>query len=206
MAADPTTWTELKAAVKDWTNRDDLDAAIPGFIALAERGFQRGVFTPDRETETVLEAAAEVALPADLWQIRAAYVDADPKVTLEPMSLSELRIAHASAATGRPSHYALLGGTMLLGPAPDAAYDIKLAYVRTIPPLGEDCPSNWLLEAHPDLYVAGALVEAHAWTRDAEGLAIWKVRLDEKIETVNRAGRRRAYGQAPQRLRAPVVV
>ena len=206
MAADPTNWTELEVAVKDWTNRDDLEAAIPGFIALAERGFQRSIFTPDRETEVALEAAVETALPADLWQIRAAYVDGDPKVVLEPMSLSELRIAYAAAATGRPSHYALLGGMMLLGPAPDSDYDIKLAYVRTIPPLGEEQPSNWLLEAHPDLYVAGALVEAYAWTRDAEGLAIWKARLDEKTEAVNRAGRRRAHGQAPQRLRAPIVV
>ena len=206
MSSDPTSWTALKAAIRDWSNRDDLDAAIPGFVALAERGFQRTVFAPDREAEAVLAAAAEVTLPADLWQVRAAFVDADPKVTLEQMSLAELRNAHGSAATGMPHHYALRGGAMLLGPAPDAAYSIRLSYVRTIPALGEAAESNWLLAAHPDLYIAAALAEACLYLRDGEGALTWAAQRDARIESVNRAGRRRAQGQAPQRLRAPVIV
>lgn len=206
MASDPQTWTALKGAIRDWSNRDDLDAAIPGFIALAERGFQRTVLTPDRDAEATLAAAAEVTLPDDLWQIRAAFVDADPKVALEPIGLAALRNRHASAATGMPHHYALRGAAMLLGPAPDAAYTIRLTYVRTIPALGEAQESNWLLAAHPDLYIAGVLAEACLYLRDGDGAAVWAAQRDARIEWVNRAGRRRAAGQAPQRLRAPLVV
>ena len=78
MPSDPTTWAELKTTLANWLNRDrdDLGAAeIPEAIALAERRFQRTIFSPERETEVTLAASAEaVALPADLWGIRAAWL------------------------------------------------------------------------------------------------------------------------------------
>ena len=61
MASDPTTWDELKATLANWLNRDDLSAAeIPEAIALAERRFQRTVFSPERETETTLAASSRI--------------------------------------------------------------------------------------------------------------------------------------------------
>ena len=117
MPSDPVTWTALKATLANWLNRDDLSTTeIPEAIALAERRFQRTLFTPDREAEAVLAAAAEaVTLPADLWGIRAAHIDADPKIVLEPMSLNQLRETWRAAATGRPQNYAIRGGIIEAG-------------------------------------------------------------------------------------------
>src|SRR5918992_5192723 len=194
MPSDPTTWAELKTTLANWLNRDDLSAAeIPEAMALAERRFQRTIFSPERETEATLAAAAEaVALPADLWGIRAAYLASDPKIVLEPMTLAELRNAFAGAATGKPQNYAVRGESLVLGPAPDAAYSIKLTYIQSISALGAGQATNWLLTDHPDVYLHGALHALHLLLADEERAALHDGRFRLAAEEVNRSGLRRS--------------
>ena len=46
MPSDPSNWAELKATLANWLAREDLSAAeIPEAIALAERRFQRTLFS-----------------------------------------------------------------------------------------------------------------------------------------------------------------
>ena len=208
MPSDPTTWAELKTTLANWLNRDDLSATeIPEAIALAERRFQRTVFAPEREAETTLAASAEaVALPADLWGIRAVYLATDPKVVLEPMTLAELRNAFAAAATGKPQNYAIRGESLMLGPAPDSAYSIKLTYIQTIPALGAGLATNWLLTDHPDVYLFGALHALHLLLADEARAALYDARFRQAAEEVNRSFVRRTSGGAPIRMRAPIVV
>ena len=46
--------------------------------------------------------------------------------------------------------------------------------------------SSWLLAAAPDLYLFGALAEAHGFVKDAESLALWKSRRDELFDELDR--------------------
>ena len=208
MPSDPTTWAELKTTLANWLARDDLSAAeIPEAIALAERRFQRTLFSPERETEATLSAAAEaVALPSDLWGIRAVYLATDPKVVLEPMTLAELRNLYAGAATGRPQNYAIRGETLVLGPAPDAIYSIKLTYIQTIPALGAGQAANWLLTDHPDVYLFGSLHALHLLLADEERAALYDAKFRLAAEEVNRSAIRRTSGGAPIRIRPPLSV
>ena len=208
MTSDPTSWADLKAALANWLNRDDLGTTeIPQAIALAERRFQRTLFSPERDVETILAAAAEaVARPADLWAIRSVTIDADPRSVIEPVTLNVLRGRWPAAATGRPRHYAIRGETLVLGPAPDAEYDIALAYVRTIPALGEAQPTNWLIEDHPDLYLYGALHELHLLLADEARAAVYDGKFRQAAAEVNDSGVRRSQGGAPIRIRPPSAV
>ena len=208
MPSDPTTWAELKTTLANWLNRDDLGAAeIPEAIALAERRFQRTIFSPERETEATLAASAEaVALPTDLWGIRAAYVLSDPRVVLEPMTLAELRNAWSGAATGKPQNYAIRGESLVLGPAPDAAHAIKLTYIQTIPVLGSGQATNWLLTDHPDVYLYGALHALHLLLADEDRAALYDGKFRQAAEEVNRTALRRSSGGAPIRIRGPISV
>ena len=208
MPSDPTTWAELKATLANWLARDDLSAAeIPEAIALAERRFQRTLFSPEREAEATLSASAEsVALPADLWGIRAAWLATDPRVVLEPMTLAELRNAFPGAATGRPQNYAIRGESLLLGPAPDASYSIALTYIQAIPALGAEQPTNWLLTDHSDVYMFGALHALHLLLADEERAALYDAKFRQAAEEVNRSAIRRTSGGAPIRIRGPIAV
>lgn len=208
MTSDPTTWTDLKVTLANWLNRTDLSTVeIPEAIALAERRFQRTLFTPDRQIEATLTASAEtVALPTDFWGAKAAYITTDPKTVLEQMTLSELREVYSSNTTGLPQNYAIRGTSMILGPAPDTTYSIKLTYIQTIPALGSGQASNWLLAAHPDIYVYGSLAELNILLRDENAASIFEAKYEATAEEINQSGLRRNYGQAPLRIRSPVVV
>ncbi|MGZ8337919.1 MAG: phage adaptor protein [Allosphingosinicella sp.] len=208
MPSDPTTWAELKASLANWLDRDDLsEVEIPEAIALAERRFQRTLFSPEREVTADLIVDAEaVMLPADLWGVRAIFLATDPKTVLEPMTLAELRNRYAANATGRPRNYAISGEQILFGPAPDASYTAKLTYFQTIPAVDAGQPSNWLLTDHPDVYLFGALHELHLLLADDARAAIYESKFRQAADEVNGAAVRRTRGGAPIRLRPPVVV
>lgn len=208
MAEDADSWAELKADIADWLNRDDLTTQIPKFIAQAEREFNRVLRVPEMEIVTDLTIdAAEVSLPADFLEMRALTLDTDPKTVLEPMTLAELRNSHAAAAAGRPRNFAIQSGsTLLVGPAPDSSYSGRLNYYQSITPLGAATASNWLLGAHSDVYLAGALWRAHVYLVDDGNAARWKGIMDQGLDQIMAAARRKAYGAAPQRIRAPYVV
>jgi hypothetical protein len=101
--------------------------------------------------------------------------------------------------------YAISGSSLLIAPAPDAAYTIQLVYKQTIPALSDDNPTNWLLNKHPDLYVAAslAMAEFRGWN-DAR-LPLLKAWYDELIEEVNDAGMRARRASGPIRMRAAVT-
>lgn len=195
MAADPQTLADLRAAIGAWTAQDFSAAQTEQFIALGERVLARSVFTPDREAAIVVPAAAEIALPADFWGLRSAPAIENGPV-LARMEPGALRAAYGSA-TGVPAYFAIEGSLMRLGPAPGAAASIRLAYWTAIPPLGPAQPTNWLLAAHSDLYLAAALAEAFAFHMDEGRAGFWSRRLADKTEEVNRAGRRRGSGSGP---------
>ena len=208
MAEDVDSWTELKAELADWSNRSDLTTQIPQFIASAERRFNRKLRVP--EMEDVVSAttlAATITLPGNFLAVRALYLNTDPKVVLEPMSPGDLRNRYSAAATGQPQNYALQSGNELVfGPAPDSEYAIILNYWEKIPALGSTQATNWLLDAHPDLYRAASLVELYLFMKDESAAAIWEARTETLIEELNALARRKATGGAPVRIRPPQSV
>jgi hypothetical protein len=203
----PETWTELKAYIADQLNRTDMTTQIPQWIAKFERHAVREIFTPDRETAADITVDAEEEdLPAGLQRVVSVHLTTDPLTFLEQMTLPELRTRYAANTTGKPENYALRGNKLVFGPSPDTTYTAKLVYVATITPLDGTTASNWLLADHVDAYIEGTLFEAHKFLKDMESAAMAKASRDEIIAEINRSGRRRSYGGAPLRIRAPQVV
>lgn len=208
MTADPTNWTDLKASLANWINRDDLGATeIPEAIALAERRFNRALRVPEMEdVVSGSTVAGTITLPGDFLSARAVYLATDPKVTLEPMTLAELRTSFPAGVSGQPRNFAIQSGSeMVFGPAPDGIYEVILNYYQKIPALGETQPTNWLLTDHPDIYLAAALAELFDILRD-ERADRCELKLKGRIEELNAQGRRKAFSAAPLRIRSPLVV
>jgi hypothetical protein len=204
MANDPQTFAALQASVARWLDNDTLTERIPEFIALAERRFNRILNAPEMEATATLTAAASVVLPSDLWEIRAAWIERDPRQPIEEVTQGILRGRYGAQVTGLPQVFALSGGSMLLGPAPDAAYALVLTYKQTIPALSDAVPTNWLLTRHPDIYLWAALLAAEAYLVNDERLGVWKGALDEAIDELMQAGNRKRF-VGRMRLRSPVA-
>ena len=87
-------------------------------------------------------------------------------------------------------------------PINDAA--LELDYFAKVPALSGAVASNWLLAAHPDLYLFGALVEAEMFGANDERAPIWKARRDEIFDEIEKlsnktrgAGAIRVMGATP---------
>jgi hypothetical protein len=145
------------------------------------------------------------ALPSDFWMARHLFIDVDPRITLEQVSLNMLRTAYATKRTGQPRVYAISGSTLYLGPSPDTTDNLILDYYQTIPALDTGQATNWLLTAHPDVYLYGTLVQAEAYLDNDARLPVWKRALDDGLLEIMEAGKRKRYGAAPIRLRSPVM-
>lgn len=206
MTNDPQTFDNLVTAIGQWLKDPDLVEQAPQFIALAERRFNRTLFTPDREALTTLSTTSgTLALPTDLWEVRNAYLDTDPRQVLEQVSLETLHSLYASQTVGQPQCYALSAGNMLLGPAPDSAYSLILTYYSSIPAVSSSNQTNWLLTKHSDVYLYGSLLMAEAFIWNDPRLGVWKAALDEALGEVNVAASRARYGGSPLRLRPSVI-
>lgn len=202
MAEDPITWTALKTSARAWLDSDTTgisDDQLEECIGLAERHFNRTVYTPDRESAFSISADAQSeALPSDFGGFKSGpYVDGATDVILERVTPGELRSMYPTSATGTPQHYAIEGENILFGPIPASATAIKGTYYAVISPLNGSTATNWLLTDHPDLYLAGTLHYGFTFRMDPEHAGYWLSMMQAHIETINRAGIRRATNSGP---------
>lgn len=199
-----TTYSGLLSTVGNWLNRDDLTEKIPDFIALLEARLNRILRAPDMEAvTTIVTDAEEIDLPTDFLEARALYLDTDPRLELESVSLGTLRTKYAAQTTGKPEAYALSRAKIILGPSPDDEYDAILTYYQKIEALSEDNESNWVLASHPDVYLFGALTMAEAFLWNDERVGLWKSAWDEALGELIKHGNAKRIG-GPIRLRPSV--
>jgi hypothetical protein len=178
-----TTYSELQTAIASWLARDDLAANIPDFITLFEACANRRLRVRQMEATAMLTpSAGAVALPADYLMWRRATWTGQPRIELEFVHPSILQAYYPTVPAGIPKLFTIEGATLKFRPTDDGT--IELDYFQKIPALSAGNPGNWLLAAHPDLYLFGALVEAQGFNVDGEKLAGWKARRDELFEEI----------------------
>jgi hypothetical protein len=146
----------LKSEVADWLNKTNLTSQIPNFIANAEARFNRDLLVPEmEESVTASSSDAVVTLPANFLKMRSIYINgSNDLVLLRQMPIWKLKQVYYTEATGEPEHYALQSGNELVfGPPPSSSVAYIMNYYEKIASLSDAATSNWLLLAHPDLYV-----------------------------------------------------
>lgn len=164
-------YSELKTYLATISNRADLTADIPDFIASAEGMIARNVRAVEMvATATVDEAdrdaGAVYSLPSDFLGARVlfgTYMGAEYPVDM--VSLAELRSYKASV----PPYFACTYGFKLEfrgTPETDASYD--LVYYQRPAAMSADADTSTLLVNHPDLYIHAGLYWLHVKTQDLE--------------------------------------
>ncbi len=190
-----TTYSELQAAVTGWLQDDTLTAAVPDFIALAEAEFNRVLRVPAMEAVTTLATVAAtetVDLPADFRLMKSLTLQTNPAKPIAGGNLASVVEMHG-LQSGEPLQYAISDGKLYLGPIPDGVYNLRLTYWQAIPALSVSVPSNWLLAAHPDLYLFASLMQAEFYGWNDGRLPLIKARADELLVQVNEEGKRAAF-------------
>jgi len=189
------TYTELKSAVADWLNRDDLAAVVPTFIALAETSMERALRTRKmlvRANATLDTQYSQV--PSDFLEIRSMKITSSSPIqpmyaqTIEAMDDLDAK----SPGTGKPVYFCVIGDEIRVHPAPSGNYTTELAYYAKLDKLSASVATNWILTSHPDAYLYGALLQAAPYLKDDERVGVWSGLYVAAIEAIKTADERAA--------------
>lgn len=199
-----TTYDELKTAIADFLNRDDLASAVPNFIALAEADIQRKVRHWRQEKRSTAELDTQYsAIPADFLEIIRFHVTSGDTKPLELISQAELldRKRKNLNTSGAPSYYALTAGELEVYPVPDATYDVELYYFSRVPALSDSATTNWLLTYFPDVLLYGALVHSAPYLKDDGRIAVWASLYQNAIDAINTSSEKAKFGGSGRRMK-----
>jgi hypothetical protein len=196
-------YTELQAAVTGWLHRTNLATNAPDFIALAEARLARDLRLLRMITTATLATVANtatVALPTGWLEWRRLRLQA-PSQALDYLSASQWGEKYTYAETGSPVHYLVEGQNLVLGPTPDSVYSIEALYYK-MPDALIVTASNWLLTAHPGLYLWAALAEAAPFMAADQRIQVWESKYQADLAAARLADDRALSSGSNLRARA----
>lgn len=199
-----TTFTELKTAIANWTDRTDLTDRIPEFIALAESDIRTELNASQMEQRAYATASTTspyLALPTDFLSMRRmqiAYGGIDYQVQERPASELSRR---DSGATGLPKYYAIVGDQFQFHPQPDSEYRVEITYHKDVPALTDSNATNWVLDDYHNIYLFGALKHAQVYIKNTEEAAQSDALFRDALRNLIRQNRKRVYGGHPLQTR-----
>jgi hypothetical protein len=180
-----TTYSELKSAIANWLNRDDLTAVIPDFISLAEARIARDVRHWKQEKRVTADMDERYEnLPNDWLEIKQVQLSSGGKILSISSSEMEDRRA-ASDAGGKPRFMRLTADQIELYPTPDAAYEVTMQYYARIPALSDLEPDNWLLRDAPDVLLYASLMQSAPYLVDDARTQIWAQLYQTAVDALN---------------------
>lgn len=183
------TYDDLRFAVAAWLNRDDLEPTIPDLITMAEARFARDLRTHQMQTVATLDCVAgedTVDLPTDWLETKSLRL-VSPNTSLEYLAPEDMAAVYPAADSGAPQHFNVLGSTIKLAPVPDDAYEIEIRYFAKVPALSDTAQTNWLLSAHPSLYLFATMAEACTFIVDDERAPLWESKYSAELASLRRA-------------------
>jgi len=178
---------ELKTAVANWMDRDDLTARIPEFIALAEARFNRVLrirAMESKQTASTVAGQQNLALPTNYIQMRNVQMNTSPVTPMQYVTPEIFDRLYGGSATGTPKFYSIIANELQLGPTPDTVQTIEMLFYKKFDSLSADGDTNWVLTNAPDVYLYGALLEAEPFIMNDARTALWAEAFQNAISSI----------------------
>jgi hypothetical protein len=221
------TYTELVSAIKAYTENYDTDfeAYIDTFITQTETRTYNSVQIPalrKNVTGILTNNNKYLSAPADFLSVFSlAVIDADDNYEyLLNKDVNFIRAAYPSASdVGLPKYYALFGPTVssniitdelsfILGPMPDANYDVELHYYYYPESITTATDGRtWLGDNYDPVLLYGSLREAYLFMKgEADLIANVEAKYQEAMGQLNRLGTGLERGDAYRDGQAKIKV
>lgn len=170
-----TTYAQLQTAIQAWSERTDLASYVTDFITLTEsrikKSFGKVRLRPMETIDDLTPAAGICTLPTDFLAMKTVRALTSPTRRLEYATEDWMEEAYPSTEAGVPGFYTVVGSSLTMKPATSS--DIRITYWATPPALSDAATTNWLLTAHPEIYLYGGLLELETFAENDEGIAKW---------------------------------
>ena len=180
-------YTELKTAVANWLDRDDLTDRIPEFIALAEARFNRVLrirAMESKQTASTVAGQQNLALPARFVQMRNVQINTSPVTPMQYVTPEIFDRLYGGSSSGTPKFYTVIANELQLGPKPDSVQTIEMLFYETFPALSDAAPTNWVITNAPDVYLYGALLEAEPFIMNDARVQLWATAFRQSIADI----------------------
>ena len=177
-------YTELKTAVANWLDRDDLTDRIPEFIALAEARFNRVLRLRSMETKqtaSTVAAQRNYALPTNYIQMRNFQLNTSPLTTLSYVTPEIYDRLWGGSSGGTPKFYTILADEISLGPIPGSVITMEMLFYKKFDNLSGSVATNWLITNAPDIYLYGTMLEAEPFIMNDERVQLWAAALERGV-------------------------
>ena len=178
-----TNYTQLKQAVSDWMARADVLGNVEDFIALGEAGLNRALNPVETDAPLTGATGSRIIDISSLAMVKPIAMF----ITLTGGEAVMLPRADGTFPfmedNGQPKIWAIDGASIVFDRPCDSAYSFRLRYQERFA-LSDAAPTNWLLENHPDLYLAASLVWGGVFIKDGNYAASFKAVLDEMLPAV----------------------
>ena len=170
----------LKATVRDYLNRPNLDAGslvtqATGQLNRDLRGHPR---TYVRRNYTQPANNPLLPLPDDVLAIVRLRTQG-ANLRQYPVTVQDEDIVEGFVARGNVLH---------VFPTPAVDQQYTLDYSSRLRPLSECQDTNWVLETFPDLYLYAALKEGSLYLKDADSHARFSAEYDRRLREVQLQG------------------
>jgi hypothetical protein len=167
------TYEQLKAAIADHLDRDDLNGYIDQFIKIAESAHRRDVRIREMLVrEPIAITGRYVPLPAGVLEVMSLRVSGARSVVVQEVSIHEIVNVRQEIARV-PSFFCIYGAEIEFDVQPDAGTTGEIVYYKELTPLSASNASNALIEVAPDVYLYGALAASAPFLMNDERLQIW---------------------------------
>ena len=187
------TYAELTTAITTgWPHRSDLSGQSDNVIALAEAKFNRRLRSKHQETalsETAIDASYQVAIPSNVLAVKRMWRTDDPKTPLMPVTLDFIIEQQGSTSYGYSNlalHYCVEDAKFRF----DGTGNVSGILYRSIPALSGSTTTNWLLTAHPDLYLYECMSQMNYYALNLPRAQMFEAKSDALIAELNRSEKR----------------
>ena len=170
------TYDELKTAVANWLDRDDLADRIPEFIALAEARMNRVLrlrMMESKYTASTIASQRNYNLPASYVQMRNFQINTSPITVLSYVTPGIYDRLWGGSQVGTPRFYTIIANELQLGPIPGSVMTMEMLFYRKIAALSGTNTTEQMLTNNPDIYLYGALLEAEPFIMNDERVGLW---------------------------------
>ena len=186
------TYTDLKTAIANWLNRDDLTTYLDDFIKLAEDRLAREIRIRATEKDLSVTMASGLAtVPTDFLELKHAYIDGTPVFTLEPKDSQWIYRKYPNRSSqSKPEFIGIDGANFVFAPFPDSNYDVKGVYHFKPAALSSTNATNEWTDNVPDALLFAALIETAPFLNNDIRMEVWERKYAEKRDGYMRAEKR----------------
>ncbi len=187
------TYATLQTALDNWLGDTLTQVRSPDLITLFEAEANRTLRVRQQVASTNLTMSGGAAtIPTDYLEwLRVTRLSTIPQNVqwTEPSFLQiiypdQVQQIYPPAYAIPSAFFTIEGSNLYIRPKDDSS-QVQFVYYQTIPALSDTNTTNWLLTAHPDLYLNGALTEAMVYRINDERAPLFKARRDDIFERIN---------------------